>query len=148
MEYSQQMIADLLRGALSSQELQQLQRQEKDVDRAERVIRIEQERLGWTDSIVACIQEHLYLVRLPNGSLVTRCDCGQEFGDASTNWKLRALVYERDPSAADVFVEPRAADPGWSLLREFYCPRCAAQLDVEVVPRGYPFVFNALLEID
>jgi acetone carboxylase gamma subunit len=42
----------------------------------------------------------------------------------------------------------RAADPAWTVLREFSCPGCAAQLDVEVVPRGYPFVFNFVPDID
>jgi len=43
---------------------------------------------------------------------------------------------------------PRAAGPAWTVLREFYCPGCATQLDVEVVPRGYPFVFNFVPDIE
>lgn len=43
---------------------------------------------------------------------------------------------------------PRIADPDWSVLREFYCPGCATQLDVEVVPQGYPFIFNVEPDLD
>ena len=42
----------------------------------------------------------------------------------------------------NIFRGPRAADPDWMVLREFYCPGCATRLDVEVVPDGYPFIVN------
>ena len=79
---------------------------------------------------------------------MTRCDCGQEFGDYRRNWKESSLVYERNPLDGRVYRGPRAADPAWTVLREFYCPGCATQLDVEVVPRGYPFVFNFVPDIE
>ena len=33
-------------------------------------------------------------------------------------------------------------------LREYYCPSCATQLAVEVVPPGYPPVFDMLPDLD
>jgi acetone carboxylase gamma subunit len=147
-EYSKPQIADLLAGRLSPEELQVLQRQEKDPGREALVREIEQERLGWAEPILVCLQQHLYVVENPDGTRTVRCDCGHDFGDYRRNWKDNALVYERDPSDGMIYRGPRAADPDWNILREFYCPGCAAQLDVEVVPRGYPFVFNFLPDID
>jgi N-methylhydantoinase A/acetone carboxylase beta subunit len=37
---------------------------------------------------------------------------------------------------------PSSCDPEWMVLRKFYCPGCQAQLDVEAVPPGYPFIFD------
>jgi acetone carboxylase, gamma subunit len=145
---SDELIADLLRGRLSSEEIERLQRQPKDPDRLAKVLHAEQVRLGWSQPIVAVLQEHLLVVEKDDGSRVTRCDCGQEFGDYRRNWKESALVYERDPLDEQVYRGPRAADPAWTVLREFYCPGCATQLDVEVVPRGYPFVFNFVPDIE
>lgn len=142
-EYPRRMLADLLVGRLTPDELQVLQRQEKDAGRFEAVNRIEQERLGWADQILACLQEHLYVVQRADGARAVRCGCGHEFADHRRDWKESALVYERDPLDGQIFRGPRAADPEWHLLREFYCPGCATQLDVEVVPIGYPFVVNA-----
>lgn len=147
-EYPRELIADLLRGRLSSEEIEGLQRHEKDGNRFEKVIEIEQERLGWSDPILVCLQEHLFVVQTQEGERVVRCDCGFEFGDYRVNWKEKALVYERDSSDGKVYRGPRAANPDWHVLREFYCPGCATQLDVEVVPRGYPFIFNFLPNIE
>ncbi len=147
-EYSKAQIADLLAGRLGSEDLQVLQRQEKDPGREALVREIERERLGWAESILVCLQQHLYVVEHADGARTVRCDCGHDFGDYRRNWKVAALVYERDPEDGTIFRGPRAADPQWNILREFYCPGCATQLDVEVVPRGYPFVFNFLPDID
>jgi len=147
-DYPKELIAALLRGGLPPEALERIQRQQKDPDRFEKVIEIEQHRLGWTEPILVCLQEHLFVVEKPDGSRVVRCDCGHEFGDYRANWKEAALVYERDPGDGEVYRGPRAASPDWHILREFYCPGCATQLDVEVVPRGYPFIFNFLPDIE
>ncbi len=147
-EDPQELITDLLRGRLSSEEIEHLQRHDKDPDRFDKVVAVEQERLGWTDRILVCLQEHLFVVERDDGSRLVRCDCGHEFGDYRVNWKEAALVYERDPGDGTVYRGPRAADPAWHVLREFYCPGCASQLDVEMVPKGYPFVFNFLPDVE
>ncbi|MFA4837833.1 MAG: acetone carboxylase subunit gamma, partial [Dehalococcoidia bacterium] len=33
-------------------------------------------------------------------------------------------------------------------MREFYCPGCLAQLAVEVLPKGYPPLFDMLPDLD
>jgi acetone carboxylase, gamma subunit len=146
-EYSDATIRDLIEGRLSPEEVQRLQR-EKDLDRMERVVAIEQARVPWKDRIVACLQEHLYVVAKVNRERVVKCLCGHEFGDYHNNWKEEALVYERPPQDGEIFLGTRGADPEWQVLREFYCPGCAVLLDVEPVPVGYPFVFNFLPDLD
>lgn len=147
-EYAKRFVADLIAGRLSEAEAQSVQRRDKDLERFRIVLEVEQERLGWEDRILICLQEHLYVVEKADRSRVTRCDCGQEFGDYRVNWKDSALVHQRDPRDGRVYRGPRAADPEWMVLREFYCPGCAAQLDVEMVPRGYPFVHNFVPDLE
>ena len=33
-------------------------------------------------------------------------------------------------------------------IREFYCPKCGTQLEVESVPHGYPVIFDFLPDLD
>lgn len=142
-EYSKEVIRDLIDGRLDSETLQNIQRSEKDPRRAELVREIEQERVSFAEPILVCLQEHLYVIDKGDETPVVKCDCGHEFGPYTRNWKDVALVRQRDdPRDGSVFVGPRGADPDWMVLREFYCPGCAAQLDVEMVPPGYPFIHN------
>lgn len=139
--YSKNIIADLVNGKLDSEGIQLLQKEKKDEDRLKTVIQIKQEQLGWKEPIVALLQEHLLVVE-KGDRFIVRCDCGQEFCEYTENWKEYALVYIRHPRDGVIFNGPRGADPDWMELREFYCPACAAQLDVEMVPPGYPFLFH------
>jgi acetone carboxylase gamma subunit len=147
VSYPLEMIRALVEGRLPEEEVGRLQR-DKDLDRFEKVLQVEQDRVGWPDRILVCLQEHLYVVEKPGGERVVKCSCGQEFGDYRVNWKEQALVYDRHPQDGEIFAPRKGADPDWQLLREFYCPGCATQLDVEPVPVGYPFVFNFLPELD
>lgn len=143
-EYPKPVIRDLLDGRLDSDTLQSIQRGEKDPARMQIVIELEQERVAFDEPILVCLQEHLFVVDPgPDGEPVVKCDCGHEFGPYTVNWKNGALVRQRDDTRdGSVYVGPRGADPDWMILREFYCPGCAAQLDVEMVPPGYPFINN------
>ena len=48
-----------------------------------------------------------------------------------------------------VYYPPAAApEPEWNEIREFYCPGCLTQLAVEVVPPGYPLIFEMLPDLD
>ena len=147
-ESTKKTLADLLGGHLSVEETIEIVRKPKDKNRFETLLEIEQERVAWDDPILVVLQEHLYVVRKEDKSRIVKCRCGQEFGDYRRNWKFMALVYERDPGDGEVFRGPKAADSEWMILREFYCPGCGAQLDVEAVPPGYPFIFKALPNID
>jgi len=145
--YPVQMINDLLEGTLPLDEVARLQR-DKDLDRVATVLELEQARVAWDDRILVPLQESLYVVERGDGARVVKCRCGQEFGDYRRNWKEEAAVYERHPQDGIVYLKYKGADPAWQMLREFYCPGCGVQLDVEPVPVGYPFVFNFLPDLD
>lgn len=145
-DYPDDMISDLLERRLPLEQVYHLQT-DKDVGRREQVIRLHQARLGWTEPILALVQEHLFVVEHSDGSRVVRCDCGHEYGDYRVNWKESALVYERDPTDGEIFVGSHSANPEWQVIREFYCPGCVTLLDVEPVPVGYPFIFNFVPEL-
>lgn len=140
-------VRELIEGVLPLDQLATLQRETKTGDRVDLVLAIEQGRVPWAERILVPLQEGLYVVECADGARVVKCFCGQEFGDYRMNWKERALVYERHPQDGVVFQPNKGADPAWQLLREFYCPGCAAQLDVEPVPVGYPFIFNFLPDL-
>lgn len=145
-QYSKKMIEDLLNGKLDSEGIQMLQKEEKDADRLKMVLQIKQEQLQWADAIVGLLQEHLLIVE-KNDELRIRCDCGHDFCESAENWKEYALVHVRHPRDGIIFNGARGADPDWMELREFYCPNCATQLDVETVPPGYPFIHNFVPQI-
>lgn len=147
--WSKEILKKLAEGKLESEALLELQRSAKEEDRYERLLEAEQERVSWPDKIVLCLQEHLYVVER-NGQRVVKCSCGQEFGDYRQNWKLNALVFARDTEEKleEIYRGPRKPDPQWCILREFYCPGCGTQLDVETVMPGYPFVFNFLPDFE
>ena len=147
MEYKKDYLKDLLEGKLSSDEIREIQRNILDEDRFNKVLEIEKENVEWPEKILLCLQENLYIVE-KDGKKIVKCKCGFEFTDYKINWKEKALVYERDCNDGKVFIGPRAADPDYMILREFYCPGCGAQLEVEAVPTGYPFVFSFLPELD
>jgi acetone carboxylase gamma subunit len=141
------MLKKLIEGQLNPQTIKGIQSAPRDEDRFERILEIEQERVSWPEKIIAPLAEHLYVV-LKGEARIVKCSCGYEFGDYKQNWKLNALVYERDPQDGEIYVEPRAADHDWVVLREFYCPQCATLLEVEMLPHGHPIVFDAELDID
>jgi hypothetical protein len=71
--------------------------------------------------------------------------CGFAYCEANENFKLYCLIYERDPS---YFHPGRLAyDKEWCLFREFYCPSCASQIEVEAVPPGMPILWNYELKL-
>lgn len=147
MEYKKAYIKELLEGKLGSDEIREIQRSVLDENRFDKVLEIENERVEFPEKILLCLQENLYIVQ-KGGKKIVKCKCGFEFTEYKINWKEKALVYERDCSDGKVFIGPRAADPDYMILREFYCPSCGTQLEVEAVPPGYPFVFSFLPDLD
>lgn len=147
ISWSKKTVKALIEGKLDDAAIRDIQRMPKDEDRFEKVIEAEQERVPWKERILVPLQEHLYVVQ-KGKSRIVKCFCGYEFGSYLQNWKLSALVYERDPSDGEVYSGLRASDPEWMILREFYCPGCGVQLDVEAVPPGYQFIFNQIPDID
>jgi len=138
-------LKDLVEGKLDSDTLLAMQRAPKEASRFEEVLAIEQERVPWEDRILVPIGEGLYIVENERGRVVKHF-CGQEFGDYRENWKLSALIYERDnlEKLQELYPGPRAPDPDWMVLREYFCPECGALLETEAVSPGYPIMFNFL----
>jgi acetone carboxylase gamma subunit len=133
-------LEDLVEGTIDAGRLRQLQRR-KEPGRFERIRELEQARVPWEDRILVPLQEHLYVVERAPVPIV-KCRCGHEFGDYRINWKESALVFERDAEDGEIYAPPRGSSRHWVVLREFYCPGCGAQLDVEICPPIYPFVHN------
>ncbi len=145
--WPKEVLLDMIEGRLDPEMTRLIQSRPKDEDRFEKMLEIEQARVPWKERILAPLQEHLFIVQKGEERIV-KCDCGQEFGDYRRNWKFEAVVYERDPTDGEVHVGPRAADPGWMILREFYCPGCGSQLEVEAVSPAHPILFQSLPDID
>jgi len=142
----------LVEGKLPWEEVKKVIRlSPKDKDRFWKYLEVLQERVPWKDKILLRISDHLYVVAKEGGGRVVKCDCGQEFGDYRANWKLNCRVYvrkTREEMAEVISVEEGLPNPDLVWMREFYCPGCLAQLGVEVVPPGYPVVFEMLPDLD
>lgn len=123
----------------------------KDVDRFDKYISALQERVSFNDPILMRISEHLYIVRDGDERTVKCGKCGHAFGDYRVNWKLAANIYVRETADSIQHVYRHsdfAPVEGWSEVREYSCPGCATQLSVEVVPPGYPPIFEFLPDLD
>ncbi len=146
---TKEVLKDLIEGRLDWPRIKQIMSSPKDSDRFMKYLALAQERVKWTEQILLPLGEHLYIVA-KNGERVVKCDCGQEFGDWRGNWKLRALIYSRDTreKLEEIYPGARCPDPQWCEVREFYCPGCGAQLEVESVPPGYPITFDFLPDLD
>jgi len=74
-----------------------------------------------------------------NGRKKAVCSqCGFVYCDKSENFKLYCLVYERDPT--EIYPGRLGPDKEWTVYREFYCPGCGTQVEVEVTPPGTPML--------
>ena len=138
-------LKDLVEGNLDPVALRAMQSSPKEAGRFRAVLEIEQERVPWNDKILLPIGEGLYIVENEDGRVVKHV-CGQEFGSYKSNWKLSALVHERNTieKLQRIYRGPRACDPDWMVLREFICPKCGAMLEIEAVPPAYPIIFSFL----
>jgi len=134
---------------LDRREVKNIQSSFKDANRFEKWVALLQSRVPYDDPIVLPLGEGLNVVR-SDGELVVRCDCGHDFCSPSRNWKMEAALFVRDSVEAmrEVYPQMAHADPEWCELREFYCPSCARQLDVEVSTPGYPVVHDFLPDIE
>jgi acetone carboxylase gamma subunit len=144
MGYDKKTLEQLLHGQLSDSELHVLQSAHKEPERFRQMLAIRQEELGWTDKILLPYGDRLFIVEREDGARVVKCACGHDFGDYKRNWKLQALIFVRDTPEllSELFPPQSTSDPDWMQLREFDCPGCSRQLEVEAVPPGYPIVFD------
>jgi acetone carboxylase, alpha subunit len=148
-ELDRDTLRDMLDEKLSRRAIKDIQSGFKDPGRFDNWIAVLQERVAYDDPIVLPVGEGLAIVR-SGDRLAIRCDCGHELCGHTENWKMHALVHVRDTEAALLEIYPRMAhcDPDWMELREFLCPGCARQLEVEAAPRGYPVVHDFLPDVE
>ena len=82
---------------------------------------------------------YIKIVADDQGKQITVCSkCGFAFAEATADYKLFCLIYERDP--AEIYPAYLAPDKEWAIYREFYCPECAAQIEVEQCPPCMPII--------
>jgi acetone carboxylase gamma subunit len=142
--YERALLEALYDGRLGASEVHAVMSRYKDADRFDQMVAIHQDRVPWDDPILLPLGEALYIVRNAAGARVVKCACGQELGDHRDNWKLSALIHVRNTAdaLAEIYPGLTGPDPEWMELREFFCPGCHRQLEVEAVPPGYPIVLD------
>ncbi len=147
--YTKEIIKDLIDGKLPWDRTKQIISGYKEVDRFDKYVEIHQEKVPWKEKILLPLTEDLFIVQKGDERIV-KCTCGHEFGDYRVNWKLHALVHVRNTpeEIKELYPYPGAPDPEYCEIREYYCPGCASQLQVDTVPFGYPAVFDFLPDLD
>jgi acetone carboxylase gamma subunit len=147
--YPTDVVADLIDGRLPWGQTKRIMSDYKDTDRFDKYIEVLQARVPWQEQILLPIGEHLQIVHKGSGRVV-KCDCGQEFGPYTENWKLAALIFVRDTEELldELYPGPKACDPRLQEIREFICPGCGTLLEVEAVPPGYPVTFDFLPDLE
>ena len=148
-EYSYDEIRDLVDGKLDWSGLKSMMSSPKDNDRFDKYVEILQRRVSWKERILLPFGEHLYIVE-KGADRIVKCDCGYEYGDYRENWKLKALieVLDSEEKLEEIYPGPGKPDPRFCEVRQYYCPGCGAQLEVESTVVGEPIIFDSLPDID
>ena len=144
MAYTIEQIRHLVDGALDWETAHRMLSEPKDAERFSMYREILQERVSWDDPILLPAGPHLYIVVNRDGEWVWKCDCGFEFCDYRQNWKLEALVYVRDTKEllGELYPQLMAPAPEWQVIREYYCPQCGTQHEVENPTPWYPVIHD------
>ncbi len=148
-EFHKADVEKLMDGVLAWPAVQDIMKSPKDLDRFDKYVEILQERVDFDEQILLPLTPSLFIVS-KNGERIVMCHCGHEFGDYRVNWKINSLINVRDTeeSLSEVYVGREMPDPSWVQIREYVCPGCGAQLEVEAVPRGCPPDFDFLPDLD
>jgi len=144
VELDEETLGQMIDGELPWDDVHHVQSSFKDPKRFDVYLKVIQSRVDWDDTIILPLSPYLLIVKNQNGAYVVKCLCGQEFGDYRENWKLNALINVRSDleSIQEIFPGPRAPDPEKNEIREFFCPNCGKQLEVDALPPGYPIITN------
>lgn len=144
MAYTVDQVEHLVDGTLDWETVHRMLSEPKDVERFAIYRQILQERAPWDDPILLAVGPHLYIVVNKDNNWVVKCECGYEFCDYRQNWKLDALVYVRDTkdSLSELYPVLMAPDPEWQVIREYYCPQCGTQHEVENPTAWYPVIHD------
>ena len=142
-------VEKLVDGSLPWPAVQELMKGAKDPDRFDKYVEVMQGRVAFDERILLPLTPALFVVAA-DGERVVKCRCGHAFGDYRVNWKLFSLVHVRDDEASlsEVYRGREVPDPEWVQIREYVCPGCGTQLEVEAVPRGCPPDFELLPDLD
>ena len=143
--YTKEQVANLVDGKLDWDTTLRMLTMPKDAERFRLYLGILQERVAWPDKIVLPLGPHLFIAQKPdNKQWVVKCSCGHEYCDYRQNWKLHALIHVRDTQEemAEVYPVLMAPDTNWQVYREYYCPGCATQVDVEAPTPWYPVIHD------
>ena len=98
------------------------------------------EKKGVTTKLFT-LTPYVDVVENAGGDKLAVCsECGQVLCRASENFKLYCLIYDRDP--AEVYFVPNVPKKDWMIFREFYCPGCGVQMEVEGTPQGMTIVHS------
>ena len=90
---------------------------------------------------------YLNIVEERSGRKVVVCSqCGFAYCEASENFEHYCLIYER--SGAEIYPEKLSGSRDWYTLREFYCPGCGVQIEVEATPMGNTILCHYGLKIE
>lgn len=149
-KYDHKVIGELVDGTLEWYQIKNMMSSHKDPERFEVYREVMQSRVSWDDPILLPLGLHLYIVLKENGDRIVKCDCGHEFCDYKDNWKLHANIFVRDTEEKmnEVYPVLMAPDPEWQVIREYYCPSCGTQLEVEAVTPWYPVIKDFEPDID
>ncbi len=141
----------LIDGELSWKELRnEILSDPKDAKRFQRVREVLEERVDWDEPILVPLNDHLHVVG-KDGERIVKAECGAELGPIDDNWKKQARIRVRESEEEMMELYPKwmTPDPDWTFqLREFFCPQCYQQIEVEAVPAGYPLIKSFEPDID
>lgn len=145
MPYTRDQIHHLVEGTLDWDTTLRMLSMPKDKERFSMYLDVLQNKVNWDDRIVLPLGPHLYITQQPlSKQWMVKCDCGHEFCDYRENWKLFANIYVRETEEAMSEIYPKfmAPDTNWQVYREYYCPHCGIQHDVEAPTPWYPVIHD------
>lgn len=144
-EYTKKQVADLVKGDLDWETVHLMLSMPKDEDRYKLYMETLNDNVDYDHNVILALGPRLNVVeRSDDKEIVVMCDCGHDFGDYRNNWKLNALIYVRDDveKMKEVYPELMAPDTSWQVYREYYCPSCGIQHDVEAPTPWYPVMHD------
>ena len=140
----------LLDEKLTRREVKDIQSGYKDPDRFEKWLAVLQERVSYDDPIVLPMGEGLNAVRSPDGDWSSAATAATTSArrTGTGRWRRSSSCATTAETMGEIYPGFAGPDTDWSELREFYCPSCARQLEVEAVPPGYPVLHEFLPDIE
>jgi acetophenone carboxylase len=97
------------------------------------------------NSVLCELTPHINVVEDEQGRKILVCSkCGFGYCETKENFKLYSLINERAPE--EIYSGRLAFDKDWCIFREFYCPGCGVQTEVEATPPGTPILHLYELE--